>query len=330
MRSLFIVCWFLLLSAAALAQTAFDPLSVAVGARAMGMGRACAAVAEEGDAIFTNPAGLGELDTFQFTTMSARLLNEVTYTVLGGTYPLGNKSALGFGFAAASLSGIEVRDAGGAYISRSDFGSAVILASYGRKLSEKLSLGVNLKYFNQSANEVTDGNGTGFNLDVGVLQKGLGWFSLGAVAKNVLSTRMRYNNGAEEPLPTVVKVGARMHILGKEFESAVYSPLTLVAAADADLSLHSFRSTTAHAGLELSPVPYLTLRAGIDQDPRAGSPQNFLTSGLSLRFAGISFHYAYHPYAELAEDAAHYFSITFDERGWPYEGPPDIFLGSTP
>ncbi len=308
-----------ILATQSVAQTTFDPLAIAVGARAMGMGKAYTAVAEEGDAIFTNPAGLGEIDSFQFTSMSTKLMEEVNYTMLGGVYPLGGRSALGFGYAAATVGGIELRNVYGDYLKKSDLSESVFLISYGRKLAEKLSLGVNLKYYSRSANELTDGNGSGLNLDVGLLQKGLGWFAFGVVGKNVLtSTRIRHQNGEEEALPSSVKVGTRMHIMGKEFESAIFSPVKLVAVADADLNLQGSRQTVTHAGIELSPIQNLTLRAGIDQDP---------TFGVTLRFAGLGFHYAYHPYAELDCYTAHYFTLSFDERGWPHPGPPDIFLG---
>ncbi len=312
-----------LLCTTAHAQTAFDPLAISVGARALGMGKAYVAVAEEGDTIFTNPAGLGEIDSFQFSSMSANILEDVNYTVLGGVYPLGARSAVGLGYAAASVSGIELRDGSGTYLKRSNFTNSVLLASYGRKLSEKLSLGINLKYFSQNGSEIEDGDGTGMNLDIGVLQKGLGWFSLGAVGKNILrSGKIRYKNGEEEELPLIVKIGTRMHVLGEEFEAAFVSPLKLIAVADADLRLQGSKPTTTHTGLELSLSPNLSLRAGLDQDE--------LTGGVSLRFAGLGFHYAYHPYGETSQNTTHYFSISFDERGWPYEGPPEIFLGSRP
>jgi len=309
-----------LLATQSAAQNAFDPLAISVGARAMGMGKAYTAVAEEGDAIFTNPAGLGEIDSFQFTSMSTKLLEEVSYTMLGGVYPLGGKSALGFGYAAATVGGIEIRDVYGDYVKKSDLGDSVFLASYGRKLEEKLSLGINLKYYSRSANGLSDGNGSAVNLDVGLLRKGLGWFAFGIVGKNVLtSSKIRYQNGEEETLPSLVKVGTRMHILGREFESAIFSPIKLVAVADADLNLQGSRQTITHAGIEFTPNENFTLRAGVDQDP---------TYGLTLRFAGLGFHYAYHPYGEIDLHAAHFFSLTFDERGWPRRGPPETFLGS--
>ena len=64
-HSAFLLLFILTLITSASAQTTFDPLSIAVGARALGMGKAYVAVAEDGDTIFTNPAGLGEIDTFK-------------------------------------------------------------------------------------------------------------------------------------------------------------------------------------------------------------------------------------------------------------------------
>ena len=77
------------------AQTTFDPLSIGVGARAMGMGKAYVAVAEDCDTIFTNPAGLGEIDAFQLSSMSGKIFDEVQYLQFGGVYPLGRKNAFG-------------------------------------------------------------------------------------------------------------------------------------------------------------------------------------------------------------------------------------------
>lgn len=321
--------WIMLLGFnAAVAQTTFDPLSIGVGARALGMGRAYVAVAENTDTIFTNPAGLGEIDSFEFVSMSGSLFQDVNYTVLGSVYPLGAKSAFGLGYVNASLSGIEIRDNTGTLQQTTSFGNSVIIASYGRKLSEKLSLGLNFKYYSQDGNRVTNANGSGMNFDIGLLQKGLGWLSLGVVAQNVLSSgKIHYKNGTEDDLPLNIKVGTRMFLMGEKYETAFISPIELTAVIDADLDLQAAESTTLHFGLEFAPSPYLTLRTGIDQDPVPGGIVSNTTYGLSLKYAGLGFHYAYHPYGEIPANATSYFSISFDERGWPFEGLPETFLG---
>jgi len=303
-------------------------MSIGVGARALGMGKAYVAVAEDGDTIFSNPAGLGEIDSFQLSSMSGKILEDVSYTMLGTVYPLGEKSALGVGYITANVSGIEIRNSAGALQNYSNFGNSVIFASLGRKLTEKLSIGLNLKYFSQNgSNAETQGNG--MNLDVGFLQKDIGWLSLGAVAQNVLrSNKISYSNGQEEDLPLTIKIGSRMYLLGSEFDAARLSPIELTAVADIDLNMQALRSSTTHLGVELSPLPNFILRAGLDQDPIPSGIQSNFTSGLTLRLAGLGFHYAYHPYTQAVENTSHYFSISFDDSSWPSEGLPDIFLSA--
>lgn len=321
----------LLLSSAVLAQTTIDPLILGVGARALGMGRAFVAVAEDADTIFTNPAGLGEIDGFEFTSMSGAPLEDLKYTTLGGVYPLGDKSAFGLGYACAGVSAIEIRDSQGTLTGRTNFENNLYFASYGRKISEKLSLGLNLKYFSQNAHDQTDANGTGWNLDIGLLQKGLGWFSLGLVGQNILSSgKINYKNATATPLPLTIKLGTRMSLAGERFESAILAPYELFAVADADLSLSAGEPTTTHLGLEFSPNNYLTLRCGMDQDPLLPGIQTNFTGGISLRWAGIGFNYAYHPYTDIGENAAQYFSLTLSERDWPVDLFPDFLLGAAP
>ncbi|OGC21993.1 hypothetical protein A2291_07445 [candidate division WOR-1 bacterium RIFOXYB2_FULL_42_35] len=312
-----------------IAATTFDPMSIGVGARALGMGKAYVAVAEQSDTIFTNPAGLGEIDMFEVTSMSGSLLEDVQYLVLGGVYPLGNRTAIGIGYVGAGVGGIEMRDSVGTFQKFSHFGSNVLFVSLGKKLNQKTSVGLNLKYFVQNGSENQDANGAGINLDLGILQKDLSFFSLGLVAQNILSSgKIKYNTGVEEDLPQTIKIGTQMFLLGQKFNSARLSPIELTVALDADLSLSSSKPVLLHFGAELSPVSYLTLRAGIDQNSRLATTQNDFTAGISLKFVGVGFHYAYHNYSDSGQNTAHFISLTLDERGWPYEGLPDTFIGS--
>jgi hypothetical protein len=306
----------------AFAQTTFDPLSVGVGARALGMGKAYVAVAEDGDTIFTNPAGLGEIDAFQFTTMSGTILEEVNYTVFGGVYPIGNKGAIGIGYASAGIGGIELRDGAGTLIKKTSFENRVIFLSYGRKVTDRFSLGLNIKLYNQNAQGDSTGNGSGTNLDIAFLQRDVGWLSFGAVGQNILSSsKIQYKNGEAEDLPRILKVGAKMYVLGEKFRAAQLSPIELSVVVDADLGLQSSQPTSTHIGAELSPSPFITFRTGIED--KTG------TFGLSLRYEGLGFHYAFHPYGNIS-DKTHFFSLSFDERGWPPEGNPDTFFGMLP
>jgi hypothetical protein len=137
--------------------------------------------------------------------------------------------------------------------------------------------------------------------------------------QNVLSSgRLSYQNGFSEPLPTTVRAGTRLHLAGSGFNAMAAAPLDLTLVLDGSFALQTAGGLTTHAGLEFSPSPYLTGRAGLD----GGQP----TAGLSLRYAGLGFHYAYQARDGFAGSSANYFSLTFDERGWPPETPSDAYL----
>jgi hypothetical protein len=300
----------------ATAEAAFDPLTIGIGARALGMGKAYLAVADDCDTIFSNPAGLGEIDTLKFTSMAGTLLEEVNYTVLGGVHPLGKQSAIGIGYVNSFVQGIEIRDSSGTLLRKATFGSGVLLASFGKKISEKTAWGLNLKYYFSDGSEIDAGDGSGWNMDLGILQNHAGWLSIGCVASNLIgSSRITYKNGGSEAIPAGVKAGARAYLLGSSIRSAFYAPVELSLALDSDLYLQNARVPTLHGGIEFSPSPLLILRAGFDRSD--------LTAGATVQLAGLGFHYAYDP-------AAQYFSITFDERGWPpeEEKPSDVFWGN--
>ena len=330
MRAWLIILISLITFNCAFAQISFDPMSLSVGAKAMGMGNAYVAVAEDCETIFSNPAGLGEIDSFRFTSMSATILEDIQYTLLGGVYPLGERSAIGIGYVSTGVNGVEIRDANGFYIRRADYSKNLFIFSYGKKFTDKFSLGLNVKHYSESATALGNGDGWGLNADIGLLQKGLGCFSIGAVGQNIINTgKIQYKNGEEGKLPSNIKVGTKLHIMGNEFEAAILSPIKLSAMLDANISLQAAEPNSLHWGIEYSPSSYLSFRTGIDQSPKAGGMENNLTYGVSLMVVGLGFHYAYHPYTEYSDNISHYFSISFDERGWPFEGVPDTFLGST-
>src|SRR5512136_1179258 len=64
-----------------------DPSEIGVGARPLAIGKAF--VGMEGDAsnIFINPAGLAYISSPKVTSMSGQVIQDVSYTVIGGANP---------------------------------------------------------------------------------------------------------------------------------------------------------------------------------------------------------------------------------------------------
>jgi hypothetical protein len=122
-------------------------------------------------------------------------------------------------------------------------------------------------------------------------------------------------------LPITVKTGLKAYLLGSGFDSAFVSSLEVNLVADADLFPQGAQPTALHAGIEVTPVRFLTVRAGLD----GSNP----TAGLSFRYAGLGFHYAYHPYGDFSGSAVSYFSLSYDEGGFPQEPEiPDTYLAN--
>jgi len=321
-------------SYAALSGTAIDPTYIGVGARPLGMGKAYVAVAEDADAIFMNPAGLGKIKSWKLTSMYSNFMGDVKYGVLGGVIPM-DTGALGIGYITSRVDGIWVLGDDAASSthwptpsSLGEYSNSVGFISYGFPLEEVLGIGkdiyvgANLKYFDQNGSgtdEASYAAGRGLDMDLGILYSPDGWLALGINQQNIVPEgfggAVTYRSGVEEAVPTLTKAGAKISLLGDEDNSILESSVKVDLAADIDIYNDGSRPSGMHLGAEVTPIDMITLRAGIDRDPRPGtvdiSEATNFTCGVGLKLAGIRFDYAYHPYSSIAENATHFFSISY-------------------
>ncbi|MCX5749657.1 MAG: PorV/PorQ family protein [Candidatus Saganbacteria bacterium] len=315
--------------------SAIDPSYVGVGARSLGMGKTYVAIAEDAESIFMNPAGLGRMKTPKLTSMYSSLMGDVSYAVLGGTYPL-EVGSIGLGYVGSRVDNIWVLGSNAASsthyptpTSIGGYSNNVLFLSYGFPLEvisadygKNIYLGANLKYFDQTASGTDDassGNGRGVDLDLGILYTPNSWLSFGLNQQNILPANMggaiTYKSGIEEGIPSTTKIGTKVNLLGRQGKALIASPVRLNLAADSDLYLQSGKPAVMRFGAELWPIDILAIRMGLDQDPVPGTvgitEGRNLTYGIGLRLKGIEFDYAYHPYSGIQENATHYFSISF-------------------
>ena len=147
---LIVVC----LQAAATAE-AIDLSAVGVGARPMGMGRAYTAIADDANAVFANPAGLGTQKNWGLTSMTTKLLDRVEYRMAAAVYPT-QYGTIGVGYLSATTPAgyLTTDQASLATAPTISYGSSALVLSYGRDLSEviknsgslgKMSVGANFK-----------------------------------------------------------------------------------------------------------------------------------------------------------------------------------------
>ncbi len=291
------------------ASSVVDLTEIGVGARPLGMGKAFNSIADDGSAVFTNPAGLSNVKKFNLISMSGNLINEIPYIVLGGAWKT-HFGILGIGYVGASTGGIKETILAGSTPevtgNEADYGNTNLVFSYGNEAKNvslinriafltdrNAKVGANLKFVSQgfSGAPSFEGSGSsGFDLDIGTIIPINENLNSSFSIKNIIPG----NNLKNDELPMSIIGGVAYKLPERN----------LLTAADAEISNLGF---LLHLGAEWNPVPPLFLRGGLDQKPEGFN----LALGVGTKFRGFTFDYAYHTYAELSEFTTHFFSLGY-------------------
>ena len=150
------------------ATTAASFLEIGVGSRAIGMGGAFVAIANDASAMYWNPAGLGRLTRAEIVFVHTRWIADITYDYAGFIIPLAGVGTLGGNLTMLNMGEMKVRteilqDGTGERFNASDLALGI---SYGVNLTDRFSLGFNVKYIVQ---RIWKEEASGFAIDIGTL-----------------------------------------------------------------------------------------------------------------------------------------------------------------
>lgn len=148
--------------------TAAPFLSIEVGARAIGMGGAFVALANDATALYWNPAGIARLSSVGVTLSHTNWLAETYFDYAGISLSLGSFGAVGVSFTALTMDDMDVRtisypEGTGEKFGASDF---AIGTTYARNLTDRFSIGFTGKYIQQKLWHMT---ASSMALDIGTL-----------------------------------------------------------------------------------------------------------------------------------------------------------------
>ncbi len=252
------------IAASAVSVTARQP---EIGARPLGMGETFLAVADDGNALLWNPAGLPSLGHHEIIASHADLFGiGIDTNNFGYVFPMKDDAALGFDWNNLGSSDSEF-----------EFKKDSFRFSYGHRVRQGLSLGLGVRYLttdmildNQSL-----GNGSGWGLDLAALYALNDQLNLAVAARDVMDTKARYKGRGTD---TIAERQLRAGL--------AYRPSPeLTVASDVDDQFH--------LGAEYWHENILALRAGVQKDLTETSEPLTYAAGLGLRYNLFRFDYAY-------------------------------------
>lgn len=148
--------------------TAAKVLSIPVGSRALGMGGAFVAVADDATAMYWNPAGIGPLTQNEFVFMHSEWLADIRFDFVGLVFPLRGLGTVGFNFSAMTMDEMDITteyepEGTGETFSAGSFVAGI---SFARNLTDNFSIGATGKYVSEN---IWNSTASGLAIDIGTL-----------------------------------------------------------------------------------------------------------------------------------------------------------------
>lgn len=279
-------------------------ISYGAGARAMGLGRAYVAVANDPTAVFWNPAGLELVPKTTLTLFHNQLFEGTAYDFIGFVYPTLTYGTVGLGFARLGTDDIPFVDSFGFFDPSRilSYQENEFYVSYGKKFPRNIYGGFTFKIRRQAFSGTDfSPDATGLGIDIGFMYhpewEG-GIFSnlgFGLSYRNFISPTLRLGvDSEEEPyhmtfgLVKGLRVGERNRVnVVLDFHKSKLEGLSLLAGTE-----YIFREMG-------------TIRLGFDNSS--------LAFGAGIQYSFVKIDYSFGSTMSDGEfPPTHRFSITFD------------------
>lgn len=186
-------------------------LKIPVGPRAIAMGQAFVAVADDANAVFWNPAGLNQLGGTMLTAQYDSFISTISYEFLAAATKLGNNAAIGLGSKILTTGPPEqATDSNGNATSGSVYENYMDVDLAGAyRLSYYFDVGLTAKYINKN---LSGTSASTFAVDLGVLYKTpVPHFTAGLNLQNLGPGQGSY------PLPRNLKIGVAYRMFDDNF-----------------------------------------------------------------------------------------------------------------
>jgi len=148
--------------------TAAKFLTIGVGSRANGLGNAFVGIANDATAMYWNPSGISQLKQIELVANYTQWIADINFSYIGFVVPLNQYGVIGFnttymGMGEMDVTTEEFPEGTGETFSA---GSYAIGFCYAKNLTDRFSIGANLKYINEY---IMNCDANSFAIDIGTL-----------------------------------------------------------------------------------------------------------------------------------------------------------------
>lgn len=281
-----LICWILPLTAqqqtpfvshvSNVGTTAATFLNIGVGARAVGMGGAFTAIANDASALYWNPAGLTLLERPEVTFTHSDWLLDIYHEFVGAVLPAGRHrfgvSLIYLGMPDQVVRTIAEPEGTGKFYNASDL---ALGATWGFQFTDRFAMGISAKYVRQ---QIYNSEATAFAVDFGAHYRptNIKWLQLGMQIAN-FGTDLKFSghdldqkididpdHQSNENLPAALETDPFSLPLNFRFGLAatpVHTKHHRILAA-IDLLHPSHNTESLNLGFEYTFHGYVALRAG--------------------------------------------------------------------
>ena len=263
------------------AKYAGEFIALGVGGRALGLGGAYVALANDVTAGYWNPAGLARIEYPQIALMHDEQFGSLVNHDYGAVaFPVGASTSIGVSLIRLGVDDIpDTRNAGvdingnltydPAQFSRVDpnrvtyFNAAdyALYFTYARRHADNFTYGANVKLIRR---DLGDASATGIGFDLGVWYNPFERLVIGANVQDITTTFLAWSTGRNELISPTMKLGTAYFIdlLGGRFAPAVDVDIRFEGRKYASTASVGPMSLDLHGGLEYMFKDLIAVRAG--------------------------------------------------------------------
>ena len=271
--------------------TSADFLNISVSARHAALGGASWAISNDIASTYFNPAGLSSIEQPGLNFMHNSWLQDISYEFIAVAIPMKTNSTIGVSASYLHMGQIDTYNMYDQQYGSIRPYSLTAIASYSRRLSGALYLGLSGKYIEE---KLADIKASGYALDMGI-QYLINTFTFGFVVNN-LGPKVKYDEQSYK-LPSSVSVGSSF--------SPINIPITMMVGTKVAFT----GETSFSAGMEYNLGNALSLRTGLG-DLGIDNQSNMVNFGAGLKFMWGRIDYAFNPGQDLGQ--THFFSFTIN------------------